>query len=165
MALSLNEPFIFELIPQDLLKPGSAQLKTLNRLDRACFEGEDLYDKLKGDDPECPGTHFWWLFRFASSPRPCGFSGLKIYPGGAKSFLCRVGVLPAFRGLGWQLQSIKERLVFGRDRGVTLFQTYTSCSNYASANNLIRCGFRIVPPWFDAASPHRFIFFQHKVSS
>lgn len=64
-------------------------------------------------------------------------------PGGA--YLCRAGVLPAFRGQRLQRRLVRVREAWARRHG------YTSCVtdtywNPASANTLIACGYKMWTP-------------------
>ncbi len=62
------------------------------------------------------------------------------------TYFDRAGVAPHARGRGLQRRLIRARLAWSRSRGNTHAITYTAAHNIVSANNLIRCGFRLYEP-------------------
>lgn len=116
--------------------PNDVALATIRRIEEAC-----------GLPPSKePST--WWLAW--DGDEPVAYAGMVLYPdiGKPGGFLSRCGVLPCARGQGLQrrLIRVREREIVrcGYDRAFT----YTSRDNYASANNLIACGYRLYHPPF-----------------
>lgn len=86
----------------------------------------------------------WWI-AYAPEGQEAGYCGVKPLPNGGGAYLCRAGVLWAFRGLGLQKQMIKRRFAYARKRGWLPVVTDTH-QNIASANSLMACGFRLYAP-------------------
>lgn len=93
----------------------------------------------------------WWVIEVAGS--------LIAYAGARRSvtapgtaYLCRAGVLPDWRGHGLQRRLIRARERWARAAGLTRAVTDT-LHNPASANSLIRCGYRMWEPEFPWAGP------------
>ena len=109
----------------------------LNDLDRETFPLDSLYWKER-----C----YWWLVY--DDNIPVAFAGLKPLEGKDKgcAFLCRAGVKKSHRGLGLQQKLIRIRIQAARRLGLVDLITCTSKDNYASATNIIRCGFRFYKP-------------------
>jgi len=118
--------------------------KVLAALDLETFGEEDGYD-LEG----C-----WWWLCTCPNPRnrrkmiPCAFAGMKPYPDHGTGYLCRVGVLPKFRGRGLQRLLIQKRIQYARKIEMYRVISYTTRATLQSANNLIDCGFRLYKPDF-----------------
>jgi GNAT superfamily N-acetyltransferase len=108
------------------------ELPTLHKLDEKLFS--DVCSKLNSE---------WWV---AEDYRPIAFAGLHLYQQPKVAFLCRVGVLSNYRGFGLQRRFIRVREKHAVRRGYDRIVTYTERNNYASANNLIRCGYRLYHP-------------------
>jgi RimJ/RimL family protein N-acetyltransferase len=106
----------------------------LEWLDRLSFPGDTPYPK-KGAE--------WWI---AYDEKTCiGFAGIKNV-GHDTAFLCRVGVIKAYRGQGLQKKMVRVRERWARSRGFHYIITYTSAYNLKSANSLIQCGYRLYNP-------------------
>lgn len=106
----------------------------LEWLDRLSFPADNPYPK-KGAE--------WWI---AYDGETCvAFAGLKNV-GHETGFLCRVGVIKAYRGQGLQQRLIRVREKHARREGFKFLVTYTSPWNLKSANSLIRTGFRLYQP-------------------
>lgn len=102
-------------------------------------------DILPNDPPADTGKGFWWVAY--SGAQPVAFCGL--YPSAhdpLRGYLCRAGVLPAFRGQGLQRRLIDTRIRKARSLGFTSITTDTVTTNPASNNNLIASGFRMFNP-------------------
>jgi hypothetical protein len=85
----------------------------------------------------------WWAARRPNG-FPVAFAGLK-----RRGFvweLVRAGVAPEARGEGLQLRLIRAREAFVARAGGGLVTTYTAAHGLASANNLIRAGYRLYRP-------------------
>lgn len=63
------------------------------------------------------------------------------------------GVLPEYRGRGLQRRLILVRIGLARKEGFARAISMTDTDNYPSANNFIRTGFTLGPPW--KASLHK----------
>jgi GNAT superfamily N-acetyltransferase len=113
---------------------GVEEEDTLKELQLACLPPDVLYPT----DSGC-----WWLATIEDEV-PVAFAGLTVYDE-VVGYLCRVGVLPEFRGN--RLQARLTRAVERRARriGCTLMVTDTN-RNPPSENSLIRCGFRLFEP-------------------
>lgn len=109
----------------------------INDLDRECLPFDDPYTYLR--------DAAWWVAW--DGTEPVAFGGFRPIEGAA--FLCRAGVIPSHRGLGLQRRLIRVRLAAARRCGFGWAHTYTANGNCVSANNLIRCGFRLFEPsWY-----------------
>jgi GNAT superfamily N-acetyltransferase len=92
-------------------------------------------------------TGHWWI-AYDEEDTPVAFAGL--WPSvrlPATGYLCRGGVLPQARGAGLQRRLIRARERKALKLGWLAMISDTVLGNYASANNLIRCGYRMwIPP-------------------
>jgi GNAT superfamily N-acetyltransferase len=96
---------------------------------------------------------YWWIAY--DGELPIGFAGVtQSKRWGDTGYLCRAGVIRSHRGQGVQTRLIRVRERKARDIGWNWLITDTY-KNPASANSLIRCGYRtFLPanPWsFDGA--------------
>jgi GNAT superfamily N-acetyltransferase len=115
-----------------------------------------------GDTPVTVPGSLWWLAWARSTP--VAFAGLRPCrspENAGTGFMCRVGVLPKYRGRGLQRRLIHTRLAAARRLGITHVVTYTLPSNPASGNSLKRAGFRLYWPDYQWAGP-RAIYWQRK---
>jgi len=99
---------------------------------------------LPGDAPLTSRTGWWWLA--FDGETPVAFAGLlaaSTTPGTA--YLARAGVLRSHRGKGLQLRLIRARERRARQLGFSRMVTDTY-SNPASANSLIRAGYKMFTP-------------------
>jgi len=122
--------------------PGNAGAKvseTLLKLQEACFAEND---RRKLDDS------YWWLA--VDGKKPVGFAGLKPEKYGF-AFLCLAGVIASQRGRRIHARLIRARVRFARKLGLKRLITYTSASNPASSNSLIRAGFLAYTPAYSWA--------------
>lgn len=100
----------------------------------------------------------WWVARRGTTP--VGFCGVRVltYEPSA-AFLCRSGVRPSARGQGLQKRFIQTRLRYLRAHTKARKAiSYTTYDNTASANNLVRCGFRLYRPDTIWAEDHSLYF-------
>jgi GNAT superfamily N-acetyltransferase len=106
-------------------------------LDRILFP-EDAFTRID------PKTGFWWI-AFTETLTPFAYAGMKPAARTPNAgYLHRCGVLPDFRGAGLQRRLIQIRVRKAKQLG---FESVVSDTNdLASANNLIRCGFRLHKP-------------------
>lgn len=98
--------------------------------------------------------HWWWVA--IENNKLCGFAGAFLDT--QTWFLGPCGVLEENRGRGLQRAFIRRRMALGRRLGWSLATTYTDIDNYYSANNFVREGFLLGPPWreFDDADSKLF---------
>lgn len=109
----------------------------LSKIDKYLFEGSP---------PALKEGSYWWIAY--CDDEVVGFAGLTYYPHLSSAFLSRVGVLPEYRGLGLQRRFIRVRERQSVKDGYSRIVSYTSYDNVASANNLIKCGYRLYIPKF-----------------
>jgi GNAT superfamily N-acetyltransferase len=111
---------------------------------------EDLLKEMHyltmGDSPMPDFTvGTWWLAYDGKDPVAfCGLTPSDVYVDAA--YLKRAGVLPAWQGRGLQRRMIRIREREARKAGFLYLRTDVSNDNPASANNLIKCGFRMFWP-------------------
>ena len=115
-------------------------------LDKILFPS-DTRSKLK--------ESYVWVVRHRR--KPVGFAGLKLFqkPGEVYGMLSRAGILPTHEGRGLHKKLIRKRLALCSSLGLKRIISYTLVDNYISANNLIRCGFKLYwpdPPWAGSKS-------------
>jgi GNAT superfamily N-acetyltransferase len=102
-------------------------------------------EALPGDTPADTQRGHWWVAFDGTTP--AAFAGL--YPSAHKpnaGYLCRAGVLKAFRGQRLQRRLIDARIRKAKALGFKSVHTDTIAGNPASSNNLIACGFRMFTP-------------------
>jgi GNAT superfamily N-acetyltransferase len=88
----------------------------------------------------------WWLVYPAGEQDPIAFAGIvKSSYGPGYAYFKRMGVLPGHRGHGLQRRLIRVRERWARKEGFHTIITDT-CENSQSANNLVRCGFKLFDP-------------------
>lgn len=109
------------------------------------------------DDPYTSPLAMWFLAE--DDGQPIGFGAvtpLVAEPG--RWFLARAGVAKSHRGLGVQRRLIRAREAYARRCGATSLTTYTSRENVRSANNLIKCGYRLYIPetWYGCGYAYYF---------
>lgn len=139
------------------MRPEAVRLRYLGELDELedqqairladdrCFEG--LAPKIEFSHGAC-----WWVI--GDPDQPMAYAAIR--PSRAYSdcaYLSRAGVLPEFRGFGLQRILIKARLRWAARRGFRWAITDTVATNTGSANNLIRCGFKLWNPPDDWLTP------------
>lgn len=114
--------------------------KDLAWLDSECFPEDAPVDTA--------GTT-WWVVRL-TGVGPVAFAGIRYWPADDCGYLCRAGVIPGHRGHGLQRRLIRARLRYAAKQGWSACYTYTVPDNLASANSLIRAGFKLwrpIRPW------------------
>lgn len=124
------------------------ELDEVLELDRACL-AECAHDGWKpADDGVIYVAH-------DLDGRVCAFGSAK--PSSQDPYavyLDRAGVAPFARGRGLHRQMVQARLRWARARGAMSAVTDTLPTNVESANNLIRCGFRLFRPAVLYAGEH-----------
>ena len=112
-----------------------SQIQTLMQLQR---------EILPGDRPVTIDNTYWWIAY--DGDKPIGFSGYRASRQWCHTaYLCRAGVLSAYRGKGLQRRLIRVRERHAKRLGFIWAISDTS-DNPASANNLIACGYRMYEP-------------------
>jgi len=110
----------------------------------------ELHDETFGDSApraELERGHWWLAYSVDGEREVAGFCGLTptyAHPEDV-GYLKRAGVLLPHRGQGLQRRFVHVRERRARRNGWTSIVTDTS-DNPSSANNLIRCGYRIYTP-------------------
>jgi len=95
-------------------------------------------------DTALTDSHWWLAF---DDGAPCGFCAVTIYDDEQKTaFLSLAGVLHSARGNGLQRRMIDKRVALAKEQGCGRVISYTSLDNIISANNLIKCGFKLYQP-------------------
>lgn len=112
------------------------ELDIVTELHHRCMPHDKLYE---------PDRAQWWVAY--GDGKPIGYAGARYDVKHGALFLIAAGTLPAWRGLGVQQRLVRARLRWGRSVGALGAVTYTLVGNAASANALIRCGFRIGQHW------------------
>lgn len=123
-------------LPYDLMRvDGSEQAKTLEALHTLCLPADEQEDYSAGH---------WWIVYYDGEP--VAFAGMReapSFPGAV--YFSRVGVLPAHRGKGLQARCMaaihRKAKALGYETVIS-----TTFDNPASANNFIRCGYRMYLP-------------------
>ncbi len=96
--------------------------------------------------PDLQSGH-WWLVHHAG--QSVAFAGLDSVTSGGRdhaAYLCRSGVLWDHQGNGLQKRLIRLRMTKARQLGWEWIISDTLANNYASANSLISCGFKLFKP-------------------
>lgn len=98
----------------------------------------------------------WWV-AYDEHDTPIAYAGAMMWGPDAAVYFHRVGVLPSARGRGLQRRLIHVRERWGRTQGASTAYTYTAATNVVSANNLIRCGYKLWIPaqWGGVRYPTR----------
>lgn len=111
--------------------------RTLTALHHECYRRSEL-------DADLFDSGEWWIATYRGEP--IAFAGVRQSRQWSDTvYLCRAGVLPAYRGRGLQKRLIKKRLDYARKHGYAWAITDTR-RNPASANSLISAGFRMFEP-------------------
>jgi GNAT superfamily N-acetyltransferase len=103
------------------------------------------------------GEHTAWWVAFDESGAPVAYAGAMMWEPDQAMYMHRAAVMLSARGNGLQRRLVRARERWGRANGAALSYTYTSASNLASANNLIRCGYTLWAPsqWCGQRDPAR----------
>lgn len=115
---------------------GEAQRHALQALQSACMPDTWLYPVTRG---------YWWIADATDGTQAAYACLAPLQDGDGFGYLARAGVLHRHRGNGLQARLIKARETKARRLGLTGLLTDTT-DNPASANSLIRCGFRLYEP-------------------
>lgn len=97
-----------------------------------------------------------WVFW--ADDEPLGFASSMYYSQPKCVFLSGCGVLPKARGNGLQARSIRVRERRAKELGYYRMISYTAHNNAHSANNLIKCGYRVYTPPASWGIPYAIYF-------
>lgn len=92
-------------------------------------------------------AHWWFVDIEQGVIR--GFAGAKP-ENKTTMFLGPCVVFKPFRGKGLQRKFIDRREKLAKSKKFTRTVSCTHHQNYSSANNFVRCGYLVCPPWDDA---------------
>lgn len=107
----------------------------------------DMHTEIFGDTaPQVVPKEGWWWLAWKGG-EPVGFAGLRLTSATPKTtgYLHRSGVARKHRGNRLQTRMIHIREAMARSRGLTRMVSDTT-DNLASANSLIRAGYRLFEP-------------------
>lgn len=99
---------------------------------------------LDADVPHSIDEGYWWL-GYDKGQAVCFAGMVKSSRWSDAGYLCRSGVLDAYRGRGLQKRLIRVRERKARELGWNWLMSDTR-DNPASANSLIACGYRVYHP-------------------
>lgn len=118
------------------VNPASMQ-DALTLMQQECLPG-DVPTEYRPDD-------LWWVAY--SGREPAGFCCIRPVPNHPGMwYMARAGVMPDYRGRGLQLRMLRTRIHAAKKAGATIIVSDCTAANSASANNLIRAGFRVYDP-------------------
>jgi len=119
-------------------------IRKVNNINQVVILDATVFDYAQ-DQPVVTNDVHWWIAY--EDDKPVAYAGVKLLDGNL-AFLCRAGVLPAWRGKGLQGKLINARLRWAKKQGMQQAVTYTVLANPHSSNNLIKCGFLLyIPQW------------------
>jgi predicted acetyltransferase len=108
----------------------------VDKMQLICLPGDDICPIIEQSDV--------WLVA-KSGKHFAGFAGIRFLYDDIW-YLCRAGVMPKFQGRGLQKTLIKSRISAAKALGAKTIITDCTIVNYASANSLISCGFKLFEP-------------------
>jgi GNAT superfamily N-acetyltransferase len=118
---------------------------TLDYLQALCFPYDVACEYRPAD--------LWWIVYDAGHPVAfCCTRPTTADP--AWWYLARAGVLPAARGKGIQKRMLRTREHAARKAGALVMVTDCTNDNYASANSLMGCGYRLYNPAYRWGLPN-----------
>jgi GNAT superfamily N-acetyltransferase len=100
---------------------------------------------------------WWWVAMEGHSL--IGFAGSTAETS-SDIFLGPCGILPDYRGRGLQRTFILIREETAKAHGYRRAVSFTDADNYASANNFIRSGYTLGPPWKPFENPEYSLFWR-----
>lgn len=113
---------------------------TILELDGSIFDPDE--DPTELHYPET----VWWVAY--NGTLPVGYAGARPLPGADALYVCRMGVVPKWRGKGIQRRLLQQQVRFAKREGWAQLITYVHPANVWSLNNFVRCGFRFyLPEW------------------
>jgi GNAT superfamily N-acetyltransferase len=114
--------------------------------DEVATELRTLHDATFGDTaPQIIPEEGWWWLLFADK-EPAGFAGVERSAAYEDCvYLSRSGVMPEHRGQNLQVRLIRVREAFAKRHGFAACITDTT-NNVASANSLIKAGYKLYEP-------------------
>ena len=127
-------------------------VKDIFNIDQALTRS--LYDNFGVTSPDWASPQMYWFVIFHKQEW-VGYGGLRSHGIEGEHNLCYTGptlIRSAWRGQGLQVKLIKKRLRLAKKLGYTKVISSTLVNNYASNNNLIKCGFKMRKPWLEQES-------------
>jgi predicted GNAT family acetyltransferase len=98
------------------------------------------------EDPiEKVDRHVWFLAK--AGKQIVGWAGVTIKSNAVAS-ICRTGVFPEFQNRGVKRRLVKAMERYAMKQGCTMMTSYCATDNVASANSLIKSGYKIYWPEF-----------------
>jgi GNAT superfamily N-acetyltransferase len=88
-------------------------------------------------------SHIWWIGYVAG--KPVCYCSIKD-EGSGIAYLSRSGVIPSYRGNGFQKRMIRKREDWCKTNNIVSVISDTAYWNSTSINSLIRCGYRVYTP-------------------
>jgi len=114
------------------------ELEVAEQLERKLFPLDDPYRNYDAK---------WWLAW--QDGEPVAFAAVAPVAGEPGVwFLARSGVVKSARGQNLQCRLIRVREAYARRMQGSTILTYTAADNLASANNLVRSGYKLYQPQF-----------------
>lgn len=139
------------------------KVRTHSGLNEVRFLNEWLFPADEFEKPEW--GNIYWLVKDNHTTvghELCGFASLRptaYHPRWA--FLSRSGIMPHSRRLGLHSRLIRVRVNYARASGLyDLCWTYCRDDNYASANSLIKQGFKLFMPYWGGG---RYLYFKKEL--
>jgi GNAT superfamily N-acetyltransferase len=129
----------------------STDLDLIASMQLECFGKSVKYVQDKGEF--CT----WWVGYDGS--RAVAFCGARVVDGHTL-YLSLSGVLKCARGKRVQRRMVRLRERWARSQGLKHALTYTSATNYPSANTLIRCGYKLYAPEWAWAERKGWLYWQ-----
>ena len=117
-------------------------IRKVTKINQVVILDAHVFDYEQDSPVVVDGAHWWVAY---DGDVPVAYAGVKLLEGNL-AFLCRAGVLPAWRGKGLQAKLIRARVSWVKKQGMTRAVTYTVLENPPSSNNLIKCGFKLYTP-------------------
>jgi GNAT superfamily N-acetyltransferase len=125
----------------------------LTYLQKKCLPADDICSLDSG---------YWWIV-YGDNNIPVGFAGMvRSHSWSDCGYLCRAGILETYRGNGLQKKLINARIAQAKKLGWNWVITDTT-NNPASANSLIKRGFKLYEPTKPWAFDHS-LYWRKKIT-
>lgn len=119
-----------------------------------------LYDNFGYEHPTWVDPHYYWWVIFHKK-NWIGYSGLRVHDANSL-FLGPMFIKPEYRGQGLQLKLIKKRQRLAKKMGCHRLISSALDTNYPSINNLLKCGFLLIPSWLETPEINM-LYFEKKI--
>lgn len=129
--------------------PSTYKLKKVDNADRRIADIiKEMHSVGFPDYPMIETAVGDWWFAVSDTNEFAGFCALwpSVHSPVTRGYLARAAVLPGHRGQGLQRRFIRVRERAARAKGLLEMVSDTNSDNPSSANNLIRCGYRMWNP-------------------